>query len=94
MNNVAVPVMFEKGVINFFPLSAGREMYDPPNKLKFASVASYYDTMRMNVARLYKEKGAKNACTLYQDDDYGLEVVRGAEAGLKDIGVPMGEKTT
>ena len=94
MNNAAMPVMFEKGVINFFPLSAGREMYDPPNKLKFASVASYYDTMRMNVARLYKEKGAKNACILYQDDDYGLEVVRGAEQGLKDIGVTMGEKTT
>jgi branched-chain amino acid transport system substrate-binding protein len=94
MNNAAMPVMFDKGVINFFPLSAGREMYDPPNKLKFASVASYYDTMRMNVANLYKEKGAKNACTLYQDDDYGLEVVRGAEQGLKDIGVAMGEKTT
>jgi branched-chain amino acid transport system substrate-binding protein len=92
MNNAAI--QFEKGVINFFPLSAGREMYDPPNKLKFASVASYYDTMRLNVARLYKEKGAKNACVLYQDDDYGLEVVRGAEAGLKDIGVAMGEKTT
>ena len=75
-------------------LSAGREMYDPPHKLKFASVASYYDTMRMNVAKLYKEKNAKLACTLYQDDDYGLEVVRGAEAGLKDIGATMGEKTT
>jgi branched-chain amino acid transport system substrate-binding protein len=94
MNNAAMPVMFEKGVINFFPLSAGREMYDPPNKLKFASVASYHDTMRMNVAKLYKDKGAKNACVLYQDDDYGLEVVRGAEAGLKDIGAAMGEKTT
>jgi len=94
MNNAAMPVMFEKNVINFMPLSAGREMYDPPHKLKFASVASYYDTMRMNVARLYKEKNAKLACTLYQDDDYGLEVVRGAEAGLKDIGVTMGEKTT
>ena len=94
MNNAAMPVMFEKGVINFMPLSAGREMYDPPHRLKFASVASYYDTLRMNVARLYKEKGAKQACTLYQDDDYGLEVVRGAEAGLKDIGAAMGEKTT
>ena len=43
MNNAAMPSMFEKGVINFFPLSAGREMYDPPNKLKFARVASYHD---------------------------------------------------
>ena len=94
MNNAAMPLMFEKGVINWMPLSAGREMFDPPHKLKFASVASYYDTLRMNVARLYKEKNAKLACTLYQDDDYGLEVVRGAEQGLKDIGVTMGEKTT
>ncbi|MES2716623.1 MAG: ABC transporter substrate-binding protein [Pseudomonadota bacterium] len=94
MNNASMPVMFEKNVINFMPLSAGREMFEPVHKLKFASVASYHDTMRMNVAKLYKEKAAKNACTLYQDDDYGLEVVRGAEAGLKDIGVAMGEKTT
>jgi len=94
MNNAAMPVMFEKNVINFMPLSAGREMYDPPHKLKFASVASYYDTMRMNVAKLYKEKGAKQACSLYQDDDYGLEVIRGAEQGLKDVGAAMGEKTT
>jgi branched-chain amino acid transport system substrate-binding protein len=94
MNNAAMPVMFEKNVINFLPLSAGREMFDPPHKLKFASVASYYETMRMNVPKLFKEKAAKQACALYQDDDYGLEVVRGGEAGLKEIGVTMGEKTT
>jgi branched-chain amino acid transport system substrate-binding protein len=94
MNNAAMPVMFEKNVINFFPLSAGREMFDPPHRLKFASVASYYETVRMNVSRLYKEKNAKLACAMYQDDDYGLEVVRGAEQGLKDIGVTLGEKTT
>ena len=94
MNNAVMPLMFEKGVINFMPLSAGREMFDPPHKLKFASVASYYETMRMNVPKLFKEKSAKQACALYQDDDYGLEVLRGAEAGLKEIGVTLGEKTT
>src|SRR5574343_1608763 len=52
MNNAAMPIMFEKGVINFFPLSAGREMFEPPHKLKFASVAAYYDTLRVNVAKL------------------------------------------
>ncbi len=94
MNNAVMPLMFEKGVINFMPLSAGREMFDPPHKLKFASVASYFETMRMNVPKLFKEKSAKQACALYQDDDYGLEVLRGAEAGLKEIGVALGEKTT
>ena len=93
-NNAAMPVQFEKGVINWMPLSAGREMYDPVHKLKFANVASYYETMKMNAPQLYKEKGAKKACALYQDDDYGLEVVRGAEAGLEAIGVKMAEKTT
>jgi len=94
MNNAAMPIMFEKGVINFFPLSAGREMFEPAHKLKFANVAAYYDTLRVNVAKLYKEKGAKNGCTLYQDDDYGLEVLKGAEDGLKAAGATLGEKTT
>ena len=93
-NNAAMPILFEKGVINYMPLSAGREMYDPPHKLKFASVASYYETMKLNAPQLFKQKGAKRACTLYQDDDYGLEVSRGAEAGLEAIGVKMTEKTT
>jgi branched-chain amino acid transport system substrate-binding protein len=93
-NNAAMPVLFEKGVINFMPLSAGREMYEPVHKLKFANVASYFDTLKLITPQLYKEKNAKKACVLYQDDDYGLEVARGAEAGLEAIGVKMGEKTT
>jgi len=93
-NNAAMPVLFEKGVINFMPLSAGREMYEPVHKLKFANVASYYDTLKLNAPQLFKEKNAKKACVLYQDDDYGLEVARGAEAGLEAIGVKMTEKTT
>lgn len=93
-NNAAMPIQFEKGVVNFMPLSAGREMYDPVHKLKFSNVASYHDTIKMNAPELYKQVGAKKACSLYQDDDYGLEVVRGAEAGLKTIGVELAEKTT
>jgi branched-chain amino acid transport system substrate-binding protein len=37
--------------------------------------------------KLVKEKGAKKVCTMYQDDEFGLEVMRGAEDGLKDIGM-------
>ena len=28
-NNAAMPVQFEKNVINFFPVTAAREMYEP-----------------------------------------------------------------
>ena len=41
-----------------------------------------------------KEKGLKKICTLYQDDDFGLEVMRGGEIGLKDLGTDFVERTT
>ena len=43
---------------------------------------------------MVKEKGAKRVGTLYQDDDFGLEILRGADAGLKALAMEMTEKTT
>ena len=93
-NLAAMPVQFEKNVINFYPITAAREMYEPFNRLKYSFAATYYDQMRGAVPKLVKDKGAKKACTLYQDDEFGLEVVRGAEAGLKTIGMELAEKTS
>jgi branched-chain amino acid transport system substrate-binding protein len=93
-NNAAMPVQFEKKVINFYPVTAARDMYEPFHKLKFAGGSSYYDQMRVSLPRLVKEKGAQKVCTIYQDDDFGLEVLRGAEAGLKTIGMELVEKTS
>jgi branched-chain amino acid transport system substrate-binding protein len=93
-NNAAMPVQFEKNVINFFPVTAAREMYEPFNRLKYSFAATYYDQMRGAVPRLVKEKGAKKVCTMYQDDEFGLEVVRGGEAGLKTMGMDFVEKTS
>jgi len=93
-NNAAMPVQFEKNVINFFPVTAAREMYEPFHKLKYAFAATYFDQMRTTLPGLVKEKGAKKICTIYQDDEFGLEVVRGAEAGLKTIGMELSEKTS
>src|SRR5262245_4715377 len=93
-NLAAMPVQFEKNVINFFPVTAAREMYEPFHRLKFAFTATYYDQMRTALPKLVKEKGAKKVCTLYQDDEFGLEVVRGTEAGLKTIGMELAERTS
>jgi branched-chain amino acid transport system substrate-binding protein len=93
-NMAAMPVQFEKNVINFFPVTAAREMYEPFHRLKYSFAATYYDQMLTAAPKLYKEKNAKKACTLYQDDEFGLEVLRGAEAGLKSIGVEIAEKTS
>ncbi len=93
-NLAAMPVQFEKNVVNYFPVTAAREMYEPLNRLKFAFAATYYDQMRTHLPKLVKDKGAKKVCTIYQDDDFGLEVVRGAEAGLKTMGMELVEKTS
>jgi branched-chain amino acid transport system substrate-binding protein len=93
-NLAAMPVQFEKNVINFFPVTAAREMYEPFHRLKYSFAATYYDQMRTVTPRLAKEKGAKKVCTMYQDDEFGLEVMRGAEDGLKAAGMTLAEKTS
>ncbi len=93
-NMAAMPVQFERNVINFLPVTAAREMYEPFHRLKYSFAAPYYDQMVIAAPMLYKQKNAKKACIIYQDDEFGLEVMRGAEAGLKTIGVELAEKTT
>ena len=93
-NNAAMPVQFEKNIVNFMPLTAAREMYEPVNRLKFALLSSYYEQMRLMLPKMIKDKGAKKVCAIYQDDEFGLEVLRGAEAGLKSISLEMTEKTS
>ncbi len=93
-NMAAMPVQFEKNVINFFPVTAAREMYEPFHRLKYSFAATYYDQIRVMAPKLAREKGAKKVCTIYQDDEFGLEIARGAEAGLKAAGMELAEKTT
>ncbi|NRF69958.1 ABC transporter substrate-binding protein [Aquincola sp. S2] len=93
-NNAAMPVQFEKNVINFMPITAAREMYEPFHKLKYSFAVTYYDQVRTALPKLIKDKAAKKVCTLYQDDEFGLEVLRGAEAGMKAAGGELAERTT
>jgi branched-chain amino acid transport system substrate-binding protein len=93
-NMAAMPVQFDKNIVNFLPITAAREMYEPLHKLKYSFAATYYDQIRMALPGLAKEKGAKKICTIYQDDDFGLEVQRGAEAALKAMNMELGEKTS
>ena len=93
-NNAAMPVQFEKNIINFLPVTAAREMYEPFNKLKYAAFATYFDQMRAAVPSLVKEKKLTKVCAIHQDDEFGLEVLRGAEAGLKSINMEFTEKTS
>lgn len=90
----SMPILFDKNIPHLFPLTAAREMYEPLHKLKYSFAATYFDQVRAGVKYIVKQKGYKKVCSMYQDDDFGLEVVRGAEAGLKELNQPMAVKTT
>ena len=94
VNLAAMPVQFEKNVPNWYPVAAAREMYEPLNRIKFSSAVTYFDQLRTHLPKLVKDKGAKKVCTIYQDDDFGQEVLRGAEAALKSMGMELVEKTS
>jgi branched-chain amino acid transport system substrate-binding protein len=93
-NLAALPVQNEKNIVNFLPITAAREMYEPLHKLKYSFAATYYDQVRITLPKLVKEKSAKKVCTTYQDDDFGIEVQRGTEAALKTMNMEVVEKTS
>ncbi|QIM52972.1 ABC transporter substrate-binding protein [Hydrogenophaga crocea] len=93
-NMAAMPVQFQKNVVNFMPVTAAREMFEPLHRLKFANATPYYDQVRVFLPQIVKEKKPKAVCAIYQDDEFGLEVLRGAEEGLKAVNMQLVEKTS
>jgi len=89
MNNAVMPAMFEKNVPNVFPLTCARSMYEPFNKYKFGQFASYYDQMRACVKYFVEQRGKKKIGAIYQDTDYGRDVLAGAVAQLDKMGMKM-----
>ena len=79
----AMSIYLDAKVAHLFPLSGAREMFEPLAPLKFSFAAPYFDQIRSGIKRLVKEKGLKKVYTDHQDDDFGLEAMRGAEQGLK-----------
>ncbi|MBN9409244.1 MAG: ABC transporter substrate-binding protein [Burkholderiales bacterium] len=90
----AVQVQSPKGVYNLFPMSLSRDMYEPVDRLKFALLSPYFDQLDAVVPPLYKSTNSRRACVIYQDDDFGHEVVQGAESGLRKAGTQIVEKTS
>lgn len=93
-NNAAMPVQFEKNVINWLPITSAREMYEPFHRMKFSFAATYYDQMRAGLPHLAKTAKFTKPCIIYQDDEFGLEVRRGAEWALKSMNMSFAETTS
>jgi branched-chain amino acid transport system substrate-binding protein len=93
MNNALFKDQFDAGVLNLFPLSAARSMYLPFHKLKFYGAASYVDQMKAGINYFVTKKGKKALCAMYQDTDFGKEVLDGVQAQAEKMNLKIVEST-
>jgi len=94
MNNACFKDQLSVGVPNLFPITAARSMYEPYDRLKFYGAASYVDQVRSGLEYLVKQKGKKAVCVMYQDTDFGKEVLEGVELQTKKLGIKIVETAT
>jgi branched-chain amino acid transport system substrate-binding protein len=94
MNNALFKDQFEAGVPNLFPLSAARSMYEPFHRLKFYGAASYVDQVRAGINYFVSRKGKKALCAMYQDTDFGKEVLDGVQIQADKMRIKLVETTT
>ncbi len=94
MNNALFKDQFEAGVPNLFPLSAARSMYEPFHRLKFYGAASYVDQIRAGINYFVTKKGKKALCAMYQDTDFGKEVLDGVQIQAEKMKIKVVETTT
>jgi branched-chain amino acid transport system substrate-binding protein len=93
MNNALFKDQFDAGVLNLFPLSAARSMYEPFHKLKFYGAASYVDQVKAGINYFVTKKGKKALCAMYQDTDFGKEVLDGVQAQAEKMKLKVVETT-
>ena len=89
MNNACFKDQLAAGVPNLFPLSAARSMFEPYDRLKFYGAASYVDQIRSAVSYFVSKKDKKAICVMYQDTDFGKEILVGAETQAKQLGIKI-----
>jgi branched-chain amino acid transport system substrate-binding protein len=93
MNNAVLPEQLAKGVPNIFPLTSARSMYEPYNRLKFGLASSYYDQMRAGIKLFVDQRGKKRICAMYQDTDFGRDVMDGVRDQMKAMNISLAAET-
>ena len=88
-----MPVVLDAGRLHLFPFSPHEATYAPLHPLKFQNFAPYQDYMEAATRHMVERGSYQRTCLLYQDDDYGLEVMKGVELGLGKLERTLVERT-
>ena len=93
MNNAVMETLFEAGVPNLFPISGARQMVVPFRPMMFTARGIYYDEVRAGIRYFVEERGAQSICVMYQDTDYGQEILEAAQDQTEAMGMTVTEVT-
>jgi branched-chain amino acid transport system substrate-binding protein len=93
-NSAVFTTQFKAGVPNLFPNTVARPMYEPLFPLKFSMFSPYFDQVRAGVRYLVEKKGKKAVCVMYQDNDFGREILDGVTAQMTALNMKVAASTT
>lgn len=89
-----MPLILGKGLPHLFPITPAEMFSTPFEKLKFAYFSPYYDDVRTSLKYLIETKGKKRVGILYQDDEFGTDILRGAKDQLAAMNLPLVSTTS
>ena len=78
----AQDILFDAGVLQLFPLTAAEFTFKfdpnkPQERLKFSNLLPYVESTRAALKYMIDWKNFKKPCIMYQDDEYGKNVLDG-----------------
>lgn len=89
MNNAVLQRQLEMKVVNFGPFTAARSMAEPLHPLKFGVLSTYYDQIRAGLKYFVEKKGVKAPCVMYQDTEFGQEVLEATRDQAKAMNLKV-----
>ena len=90
----AMPLVLKQGLPHLFPITPADVFFDPFHKLKFAMFAPYYDDIRTGVKHQVQTRGKKHVGIMYQDDEFGANVLKGVKDQLAAMNLALASTTS
>src|SRR5476651_2437034 len=89
-------ILLDAGVMQLFPVTSAAFSYTvdpkkPQERLKFNNTPPYTESVRSGARYLMAEKGIKVPCIMYQDDEFGKNVLDGFTQAVADAKLKPGE---
>jgi len=95
----AQDILLDAGVMQLFPVTSAAFSYTvdpskPQERLKFNNTPPYIESVRSGARYLMVEKGIKVPCIMYQDDEFGKNVLDGFTQAVADAKLKPGAITS